>query len=1457
MQYLKKSLLYFLISIIVLANFAAFLLSEKVQAAETRPQNCRTFQTPQVTKTPEETPPYYSCATTSPAGYTLHLWYGNATGPTGDEEFVYVGQSDFRNLGLGNIGEYTYRSTKETDFYIAVTSGLTRTHYFRAGKDGNWNAYAYEYDRKFKIVNGKLPEYKRAFEDADPTKRFVWRIVANGKVFLDNTPVLKGEGYSLALLDREDGPALDKTYTGKSGPDPAVFEFSYQNTNADIWINQGTVKKLYFYVGLTKDGKKYETKPLISVSIPSGWKLHGDDDTKLINLGDIKFTSADKVENFSRSDQGEKSFIEETLGSDEGMCGLNVGDALKSPFRSILAIALCEILKWMGELAKAMINGLFYNVFNAYHGPSQYIKHLAEAVSPFSIGQVHAEAADEDLSKLVNALDSKATQWPWVIPAWKLVLGLTDMFLVIILLFLGIVNILHIQYDTYQIKKMLPLLIISTILANFSLLIMRMLLVAANILTNSFIPDGKTPGDLVRQLITNVNVGEATGFWSGQVQVWGLVLAVLFSFFAIVAFLILGVMFYARYAIVIVLAIAAPLAFICLAFPPTQSLFKQWWSWATKMVFMKPIAFFLIFLAAQIKGGEGATNSIVAWMIIIALVYMAIIVPWKLGGAVMSMWGGAMGSIFGTKKGGYMRKPVDDWWQRRKDMAGAKLKRMPGISWLASRGVRDKDLTEAAKKETEGRLKQRMRGDNKYVQAMARAENAENKAKQLEALQKLGVNSGSYNDNFGLKPIKGKRGLKIATELKKDIHDTQSTLQRALKGISKDADWALFNVLGKDMQDANELNARFKSKELNVLTEYDLNEDGTLNETGESTHYGKLKQLRDQLNMRFDTEEDEEKKQNLLKSMKQIDSITNGFERAHPELPFNAYLNRNLTGRQLALLAPLLLDEAKTNEQSMSVQEFKNSLFGNKGGGYGDVRYKDNDTISDILKQRYGVRTHLEKSGGLAVLLGAINRAVGNGVDAQEMLEMVLTGVDKGFTTFTDEDGPYNFEQKAYLPGYWQKELEAIDKTRPGSVKAALKEYNRDAQNRGDKFLDAKLIDRMSDAEAREHTPVEIIGAINTSDPNAKHQRFLYNQVRSRTNNSIAFVRDRNPATRIGDVSMPEETAQAGQAGQGPGPVPGPSPTGPNPFQNSQDVQNLTERLSSASPEELPQIYQQYGGASKLVEKLLQGESAVDIASCLDDMRAGLAQKLIPLSATVKLSTESFDKLIDHLSNLEINVGLNHDQLQEELHNISPDINVDLDRDMPVESYITEAKKVKQGTQNAHELLIESEVEDIEPYTNHMLRKDESSLNEYLSNIDSSIARLASAAEQAETRIAAGEKNVTIDSEAIRRGVEAAQAAKGGDLPLNVANYSGNNAVELNQMLIMLRRSIIGALNYQRDASLQSIPDGLKIALRNAVREGTSEAQAQSTTPTSGEQNPPRPSSDQQAPSSGASIPNP
>lgn len=256
----------------------------------------------------------------------------------------------------------------------------------------------------------------------------------------------------------------------------------------------------------------------------------------------------------------------------------------------------------------------------------------------------------------------------WIFNIWNYCLSLVNIIVAGILIFLAFVNILRIQIDTYALKKALPTLIIAVILANFSMLICRMVVDFSDALTKTFAGDPKQLASDLQYAMGFVNA--SSGSTAGSTAAVGTELGIL-SFAVVMLFmgapavtlialaigfilcvipgigiLILAFLLYVRTGVIYVLVAVSPLAFICMALPATQSFFKQWWGQFARWVFMAPVVFFLLKIASMVKTEPGSF-SIWAYVISLGMLYLAILVPFKMGGAVMSVWSG-----LGKKLGG-------------------------------------------------------------------------------------------------------------------------------------------------------------------------------------------------------------------------------------------------------------------------------------------------------------------------------------------------------------------------------------------------------------------------------------------------------------------------------------------------------------------------------------------------------------------------------------------------------------------------------------------------------------------------------------------------------------------------------------------------------------------------------------------------------------------------------------
>lgn len=277
-------------------------------------------------------------------------------------------------------------------------------------------------------------------------------------------------------------------------------------------------------------------------------------------------------------------------------------------------------------------------------------------VSLLSPTVCHAQSLDADLTSPgtdgSSWLFPSATGTPGV---WTIMLGLANIFVAFILIFFAFINIVHINYDSYQLKKVMPKLIIGIIMANFSMVITRLVVDLAQLLTLTFSQDTRGLATGVMCAL-NYDIGGG-GFGKDLLGGFSLVFLIIAALAIMIAVAIMSFLLWIRKIIILLLVAASPLAFIMLAFPPTESYFKKWWDWLISWAFMGPIVMFLMWVASLIGAGncDGKHFTIGSLFAVCGLLYLAAIVPFKLGGPAMNAWG---------KAGKYLAK--DNPYSKRK-----------------------------------------------------------------------------------------------------------------------------------------------------------------------------------------------------------------------------------------------------------------------------------------------------------------------------------------------------------------------------------------------------------------------------------------------------------------------------------------------------------------------------------------------------------------------------------------------------------------------------------------------------------------------------------------------------------------------------------------------------------------------------------------------------------------------
>lgn len=234
---------------------------------------------------------------------------------------------------------------------------------------------------------------------------------------------------------------------------------------------------------------------------------------------------------------------------------------------------------------------------------------------------------------------------------WKTLLTLVNSLIVALLIVVAFVEILHINVNTYGVKKILPTLILAVIAANFSYIVVRFLVDIANIVITVFSENNKV-GDMVNNPeIFKFPDFEWTSWFSNLII--NLILLASGILMYVMAFL-----FLIRNWVIYFLAIVSPIAFMAMVLPQTKSLFNQWWQNIFRWVFMPVVSIGLLWLAAQMTPLI-AQSAVMGAAIIGAILYFAIIMPFKLGGAVMEGWANVVKKPWAAT-GGFVGKKIGE-----------------------------------------------------------------------------------------------------------------------------------------------------------------------------------------------------------------------------------------------------------------------------------------------------------------------------------------------------------------------------------------------------------------------------------------------------------------------------------------------------------------------------------------------------------------------------------------------------------------------------------------------------------------------------------------------------------------------------------------------------------------------------------------------------------------------------
>lgn len=229
--------------------------------------------------------------------------------------------------------------------------------------------------------------------------------------------------------------------------------------------------------------------------------------------------------------------------------------------------------------------------------------------------------------------------------AWSFFRNIGNILFVIALLFVIFSQVTGIGIDNYGIKRILPKLIVTAIIVNFSYIICGLLVDLSNIIGNSIKnifesvqftagdkpSDGLGPVGIITFLVAAISGGAAAVAGvtvAGSIIGGGGLLTILvpiltFLASAVIAGFFAMLMLGVRQALVIIMIVISPIAFVLYAIPNTNPLFKKWFALFRGLLMLYPVYCFMVgagYMASKliINGSNEFYLQLVAGLISIA-----------------------------------------------------------------------------------------------------------------------------------------------------------------------------------------------------------------------------------------------------------------------------------------------------------------------------------------------------------------------------------------------------------------------------------------------------------------------------------------------------------------------------------------------------------------------------------------------------------------------------------------------------------------------------------------------------------------------------------------------------------------------------------------------------------------------------------------------------------------------
>lgn len=264
------------------------------------------------------------------------------------------------------------------------------------------------------------------------------------------------------------------------------------------------------------------------------------------------------------------------------------------------------------DVHASSIDSTLLNIIDYDGGESCTIRYIGWIICPLSRFMASVtDAAFDGLSQffVIKPLNRGEPAGDSLYQAWSLINNFANVLFIIGFLVVIFSQLTGRGMNNYNIKKLLPKIILTAILVNVSYYICIVAVDLSNIIGMSLKdvikaiePDSFTKPSTWSSEVENILVFGGAAAGAAYIVLTASIVAMLpLLVGALLSFLIAVIMMVGRYALILILIILAPVAIACTLLPNTQKWYNQWFKLFSSMLLLFPMIS-IVFGASQVAG---------------------------------------------------------------------------------------------------------------------------------------------------------------------------------------------------------------------------------------------------------------------------------------------------------------------------------------------------------------------------------------------------------------------------------------------------------------------------------------------------------------------------------------------------------------------------------------------------------------------------------------------------------------------------------------------------------------------------------------------------------------------------------------------------------------------------------------------------------------------------------------